>query len=79
MMTTASLFAFFAKPQILVSAFRGLFRRQGPEARSDVLRDIELPMRVFVVGIPVVGGMVVLPGPPVLRRSGLAGGRSRSR
>ena len=28
MMTTASLFAFFAKPQILVSAFRGLFRRQ---------------------------------------------------
>lgn len=59
MMTTASLYAFFARPQILVSAFRGLFRRQGPEERSDVLRDIELPMRVFVIGIPVIGAIVV--------------------
>jgi len=59
MMTTASLYAFFARPQILVSAFRGLFRRQGPEERSDVLRDIELPMRVFAIGIPVIGAIVV--------------------
>ena len=28
MMTTASLYAFFARPQILVSAFRGLVRRR---------------------------------------------------
>jgi len=58
MMTTASLLAFFARPQILVSAFRGVFRRVSPE--EDVLRDIELPMRVFVLGIPIVGAIVVL-------------------
>jgi len=59
LMTTASLFAFFSRPQVLISAFRGLFRR-GPVAdRTDVLQSIELPMRVFVIGIPLVGGMVV--------------------
>ena len=59
MMTTASLLAFFAKPQILVSAFSGLFSRNQADRQSDVLRDIELPMRVFVLGIPVVGAVVV--------------------
>jgi len=59
MMTTASLLAFFAKPQILISAFRGLFRKERV-ADNDVLRDIELPMRVFVIGIPIVGLIVVL-------------------
>src|SRR3990172_4948247 len=59
MMTTASLLAFFAKPQILLSSFRGLFRK-GRAANNDVLRDIELPMKVFVIGIPVVGAIVVL-------------------
>jgi putative OPT family oligopeptide transporter len=60
MMTTASLYAFFAKPQVLVSAFRNLLVRQKPEQASDVLRHIELPMRVFFVGIPVVGTIVVV-------------------
>jgi OPT family oligopeptide transporter len=59
MMTTASLLAFFAKPQILLSAFRGMFRK-GQATNGDVLRDIELPMRVFVIGIPIVGAIVVL-------------------
>jgi OPT family oligopeptide transporter len=59
MMTTASLYAFFAKPQVLVSAFRNLLVRQKPEQASDVLRHIELPMRVFFIGIPVVGAIVV--------------------
>ncbi|MDW8309697.1 MAG: OPT family oligopeptide transporter [Verrucomicrobiales bacterium] len=58
MMTTASLLAFFAKPQILLSAFRGMFRRVSTE--EDVLRDIELPMRVFVIGIPIIGAAVVI-------------------
>jgi uncharacterized oligopeptide transporter (OPT) family protein len=58
-MTTASLFAFFSRPQVLVSAFRGLFRRGKVGVDQDVLRDIELPMRVFVVGIPLVGGFIV--------------------
>lgn len=59
MMTTASLFSFFSRPQILVSAFRGLFGRRRDKSHDDLLKDIELPMRVFVVGIPVVGGLVV--------------------
>ncbi|HOX03355.1 MAG TPA: OPT family oligopeptide transporter [Candidatus Paceibacterota bacterium] len=59
-MTTSSLLAFFARPQILVSAFRGLFRRTPAGAGQDVLKDIELPMSVFVVGIPLVGGLVVV-------------------
>lgn len=59
MMTTASLFAFFSKPQILISAFKGLLGRKDPTKQSDVLKDIELPMNVFVIGIPVVGGIVV--------------------
>lgn len=59
MMTTASLLAFFAKPRILFSAFRGMFRK-GKVADNDVLRDIELPMKVFVIGIPIVGLIVVL-------------------
>ncbi len=59
MMTTASLFAFFSKPQILLSAFKGLFGKKDPSRQSDVLKDIELPMNVFAIGIPVVGGIVV--------------------
>ncbi|MEZ4222831.1 MAG: OPT family oligopeptide transporter [Polyangiaceae bacterium] len=58
-MTTASLFAFFSKPQILISAFSGLFGKKDPSKKSDVLKDIELPMRVFAIGIPLVGAVVV--------------------
>jgi uncharacterized oligopeptide transporter (OPT) family protein len=60
MMTTASLFAFFSKPQIIVSAFAGLFRRKDRGSEGDVLKHIELPMWVFAVGIPIVGSVVVL-------------------
>lgn len=59
MMTVASLYAFFSKPQVLVSAFTGLFRRGQPQRGEDILRSIELPMSVFVVGIPVIGVAVV--------------------
>jgi len=56
--TTASLLAFFAKPKVLLTAFTGLFSRKRNED-GDVLKHIELPMRVFVVGIPVVGAVLV--------------------
>ena len=58
MMTTSSLVAFFSKPQILISAFSGLFSRN-KKSQSDVLKGIELPMQVFVIGIPLVGAVVV--------------------
>lgn len=60
LMTTASLFAFFARPRIILDAFRGLTPRGRARLADDPLRDIELPMKVFVVGIPVVGTLVVL-------------------
>lgn len=58
MMTTASLYSFFAKPQVLLSAFRGLLR--GARQRgADCLRHIELPLWVSVVGVPIVGAYLV--------------------
>lgn len=60
MMTTASLLAFLAKPGLIAGAFRGLLRGRVGDSTSDALRRIELPMRVFAVGIPLVGAAVVL-------------------
>lgn len=58
-MTTSSLFSFFSKPKVLVTSFKGIFSRRS-SGSGDLLRPIELPMRVFVIGIPLVGGIVVL-------------------
>lgn len=60
MMTTASLFSFFSRPQLLLSAFNHIFRCT--EKRRDLLAAVELPMWVFVVGIPVVGTVTVIFG-----------------
>jgi len=60
MMTTASLFAFFARPRIILDAFRGFTAQGRARLAADPLRDIELPLKVFVLGIPVVGTLVVL-------------------
>ncbi len=58
MMTTASLYSFLAKPQMLLSAFSKLF--SGKKDRGeDCLRHIELPLWVSLVGVPVVGGYLV--------------------
>ncbi len=57
MMTTASLLSFFAKPKLILSAFSGLFKKAG--STSDCVAHIELPMRVFLIGIPLVGALVV--------------------
>ncbi|MGD9126606.1 MAG: OPT/YSL family transporter, partial [Planctomycetia bacterium] len=70
MMTAASLFAFFSKPKILITAFTGMFRRRKKKKSGDdddedggdedILKDIELPMSVFCIGIPFVGAIVVV-------------------
>lgn len=53
MMTTASLYSFFAKPQMFVSAFKGLFG--GKKKRTeDCVKHIELPLWVSLVGVPIV-------------------------
>jgi uncharacterized oligopeptide transporter (OPT) family protein len=57
MMTTASLFSFFAKPQMLLSAFSGLFKSK--KRSADCLKHIELPLWVSLIGVPIVGGYLV--------------------
>lgn len=57
LMTTASLFAFFSKPKVIFTAFSGLLGRE--KRGEDCLREIELPMSVFAMGIPVVGSITV--------------------
>jgi uncharacterized oligopeptide transporter (OPT) family protein len=59
MMTTASLFSFFSRPEVLVSAFR---RMRGGAGRTDVLGHIELPLSVSLWGVPLVGALVVAMG-----------------
>lgn len=58
-MTTSSLYAFFSKPKVILDAFRGLFKKGGSR---DVLADIELPVKLSIIGIPVVGLVVVVLG-----------------
>jgi uncharacterized oligopeptide transporter (OPT) family protein len=57
MMTTASLYSFFAKPQALLNAFKGLGRRSS--GALDPLRHVELPLWVSLVGVPIVGAYLV--------------------
>ena len=60
-MTTSSIYSFLSKPQVIISSFRGMFGKK-KNAEEDVLKDIELPMWVFVVGIPLVGVLTVWAG-----------------
>lgn len=59
-MTTSSLYSFFSKPQIIVDAFRKSFSKR--EKKVDPLAKIELPMWIFVVGIPIFGALTVYLG-----------------
>lgn len=51
MMTTSSLYSFFAKPEVILAAFK---KKRGP-ASKDILHHIELPISISVVGIPITG------------------------
>lgn len=59
MMVVASMVALFAKPKVFVEAFRGLFGG-AKDKGTDVLRHIEFPLWISVVGIPVVGAVGVV-------------------
>lgn len=54
-MTTSSLYSFFAKPEIILAAFK----RKGGAVKKDILHDIELPLWVSMIGIPVTGVMMM--------------------
>lgn len=50
-MVVATFVSFFAKPQQLLSAFTGLL---GKRNTDDVLKDIEFPAWISIVGIPIL-------------------------
>ncbi|MGA9520528.1 MAG: OPT/YSL family transporter [Myxococcaceae bacterium] len=56
MMVVASLVSLFSKPKVFVEAFRTLSgKKKTPQ--EDVLRDIELPLWISWVGIPIIGAV----------------------
>jgi uncharacterized oligopeptide transporter (OPT) family protein len=57
MLVCASMAAFFAKPEVIVNAFKGLFSKK--TAQVDALGHIEVPLLVSWIGVPVVGGIAV--------------------
>lgn len=61
MMTTASLYSFFASSGKILASFKKDGVRAKPE-HHDVLKKIELPSRVFWIGIPIMGAITVYLG-----------------
>ena len=59
LMVTAAMTGLFAKPQVIISAFTAIFTKRKADASGDVLRDIELPNWVSIVGVPIVGAVGV--------------------
>jgi uncharacterized oligopeptide transporter (OPT) family protein len=57
MMTSAALFSFFARPQVIAQAFRGMTGRKKKD--EDPIAHIELPMKVSAIGIPLMGAFIV--------------------
>ena len=63
MMSTSSLWSFLSRPQVILQSFAGILGRARGSSVADTVDpmiDIELPMKVFVVGIPIVGAAVVV-------------------
>ena len=52
MMVTASLAGLFAKPKMLISSFTGVFSKR--KVGDDCLREIEFPLWVSLVGVPLM-------------------------
>jgi OPT family oligopeptide transporter len=59
-MVIASFVAFFAKPEVFVSAFRTVFGKK--KDGSDVLKHIELPLWISVVGVPIFSVLIAVVG-----------------
>ena len=59
MMVVAAMVTLFARPDVFVQAWRTLTRRGPAPARDDLLGDIELPLKVSVIGVPLIGAVGV--------------------
>jgi len=56
MMVVGAMIGLFAKPELFTNAFKSLTKKQegaAPGAGADVLKDIELPLWMSFVGVPV--------------------------
>jgi uncharacterized oligopeptide transporter (OPT) family protein len=60
MMTAASLLAFFGKPKMLWEALKKLIPSGDGRKDADILGHIELPLKVSLVGVPLVGVLVMV-------------------
>lgn len=58
-MVVASFVVFFSKPGVITGAFHGLM---GKRNHNDVLKDIEVPLWVSIVGIPIMSLITALMG-----------------
>lgn len=58
MLVAASLAGLLAKPKMIFSAFAGIFTKK-KHSGTDVLKDIELPLWISWVGVPIVGAIGV--------------------
>ena len=56
-MVTGSLTSLFAKPQVILSAFSGLFTKK--EVTDDPIAHIELPLKVSYIGVPIFAALSV--------------------
>lgn len=61
MMTTSSLYSFFSKPEVIMAALKK-FSTKKADAEKDPLEDIELPLWISFIGIPIFGAIAVYLG-----------------
>ncbi|MBY0386504.1 OPT/YSL family transporter [bacterium] len=61
MMTSASLYSFFAADST-VAGFKQIFKKNKVSKKEDILKDIELPISVSIIGVPIVGMALVVMG-----------------
>ncbi len=54
-MVTAAMVSLFAKPQVFIEAFRGLFKKKTGDKPKDILGHLELPTKISFIGVPVLG------------------------
>jgi putative OPT family oligopeptide transporter len=58
MMTTASLSAFFSKPRMILQSFTSFLSKKNA-GQKDILKDIELPVMLSVIGVPIIGALLI--------------------
>jgi uncharacterized oligopeptide transporter (OPT) family protein len=55
MMVVGALVGLLAKPELFTAIFKSTSARRPPDSGTDVLRDIELPLMLSYIGVPLLG------------------------